>query len=1360
MFSKKNKESIFIKKQSLLFQNEIKNSENCNENDLAYRVKEDRLAVIEASAGTGKTFALVELVLELMLEQEIPLKKILLVTFTEKATSELKFRLRTKFHFLLEAFDQKDDSLRKIPEGPFWEINSLRKNLLRAALLDFESAQIYTIHGFCKRILSEFAFENRQLFKQEFFDTKILFQEVFSKYVRTNFLSKKSYISELFSIYVKKNDGNLDNLREEILSLLNKEGQFVPKFPLFGDFISDFKVCFKKLISKDLSINKNKLEKHPILNAYENIALNKTSKEKIIRNLKNILKILQNFKTGMEISEVLPKFLEIELSIITKPKLNKNLKQGEKWLSLQELPKLEFLWIDALRECENLIKRNYILGDAKKIFKAWLIQNVIKDIRLEISKQKMERGIFDFDDLLSIVENEINNKNKNKSELSPLTVAVRKKYSCAIVDEFQDTDRRQWAIFSHFFMDSPIHRLTLIGDPKQSIYSFRGADIFTYLKAKKNILEKASNSLFVLKKNFRSSEKMIAGLNNIFGSDMWFPENQGIIYQNVSCGNLELDLEDKCNKKKAIHLLKLTPKFIISAKKIEHQKLLKNPRVSNTILSELESLSGEIFYSKDDFLSRINSVLGEDVVSKNSSKLLNLFLEDNTKNGTTRIADAISLEIKNLLGGSESSNSPTIWKDEFSKSRTINENDICILFRKTSEGEIMSKSLRKFGIDFLFYKQKGLFSGREAIEILDLLKAIANPLDFSRLGKLWLTRFFEVNLDSVSKFELINSKVFNQLQEWNSLAENKKFGELFQQILNITKLIERELFFGGNERSVTNYLHLFEFLTKKISERNLDLFELIQLLKGYIAGKEVVSDSDDFLRVESERKAVQLMTMHASKGLEFTIVFLFGGFSGGKRELAKFYYNLEDQKQIIDLVNSEVPEEYKWQEKSEQKRLLYVAMTRARGRLYLPYISSLSSDSNRRILRINGIYSILNETLTNIISNYFKNKENIPFSISISKILENTKKVNFEENNKNKIREWFPIEMKGNSNLLRTKYDQEKMFEKLLRDKRGAAVSSFSKLKKKEKVDGKKTEFIEDFPTLEYFNENELSKFRENDEIFKKDVNEGFDEKIGLSLIKNDDLKSSKFVNRGYELSGGVKMGNLIHDLLENLDFSSIRSSKSVDEWTNESTIRRFFESFNNNYGFPNSDFYPIAKIIWKTLRTKIKLGNSPESPVIELASIKKDLREVDFYFPIPNFDKNSKELFGAKTSSNDCWSLKRGFLRGSIDYIFEHQGRIYFIDWKSNILNDYGAEAIKKVVIKDYNLQLQIYTLATCYWFKINSEEKYKKRFGGATYLFVRGIKKHSYNEKKFKNSGVFFMKPSWKELLDFEKNFSMIKI
>jgi len=139
MIQKNNSLSVYIPKQSELFENEPQNSAGKDKQVDVFNGKHDRYAVIEASAGTGKTFALVELVLELVLEQEIPLKSILLVTFTEKATAELRLRLRKKLRELLEACEKNSASFQTIPEGPFWEINSVRKKQLKAAFLDFDS---------------------------------------------------------------------------------------------------------------------------------------------------------------------------------------------------------------------------------------------------------------------------------------------------------------------------------------------------------------------------------------------------------------------------------------------------------------------------------------------------------------------------------------------------------------------------------------------------------------------------------------------------------------------------------------------------------------------------------------------------------------------------------------------------------------------------------------------------------------------------------------------------------------------------------------------------------------------------------------------------------------------------------------------------------------------------------------------------------------------------------------------------------------------------------------------------------------------------------------------------------------------
>ena len=152
--------------------------------------------------------------------------------------------------------------------------------------------------------------------------------------------------------------------------------------------------------------------------------------------------------------------------------------------------------------------QNYNLsGSSKKILKAWVTQQVLEDVRRELAQAKLEQGAFDFDDLLRIVEEQVIPQNVEISIPTALTKAVRKKYVCAIVDEFQDTDRRQWNIFQQLFLESPEHRLIVIGDPKQAIYSFRGADIFTYLQARKTFQQKTSRIAFALKKNFRSSEE-------------------------------------------------------------------------------------------------------------------------------------------------------------------------------------------------------------------------------------------------------------------------------------------------------------------------------------------------------------------------------------------------------------------------------------------------------------------------------------------------------------------------------------------------------------------------------------------------------------------------------------------------------------------------------------------------------------------------------------------------------------------------------------------------------------------------------------------------------------------------------------
>ena len=337
-------------------------------------------------------------------------------------------------------------------------------------------------------------------------------------------------------------------------------------------------------------------------------------------------------------------------------------------------------------------------------------------------------------------------------------------------------------------------------------------------------------------------------------------------------------------------MLELLPQFTVSGKKIADQRKAVNPKVSLKILAAFDSLSGKKFFGKEAFLKAVKPVLDFNLSESDQSVILSLFLDDQAENATRRFAEAIALEIKNLLRIGFTKTDRPVWKNEETE-RPLREQDICVLFRKSKEGEILGKALRKNGIDFAFYKQKGLFAGREAQEILDLLEAVAHPADHSRTAKVWLTRFFGAKIQDLGQSPTWDSEFLHQLQEWKSLAEARRFRRFFDDVLLQTKLIERELLLSGDERSVTNYVHLFEVLNKQVLERHLDLFELIQLLRRFIDGKEDPGENENLLRLESDRNAVQLMTMHAAKGLEFPVVFLFGGLTGNKKDTMKFYHD-------------------------------------------------------------------------------------------------------------------------------------------------------------------------------------------------------------------------------------------------------------------------------------------------------------------------------------------------------------------------------------------------------------------------------------------------------------------------------------
>ena len=464
--------------------------------------------LIEASAGTGKTYTIAGLFLRLILEKQFPADQILVVTFTKAGTEELKDRIRNKLLEAKEAFARgsSDDilinALIKKHDNPASAIQ-----LIRDALIDFDKAAIFTIHGFCQRILHENAFETGGLFDTELVADQInLLQEVSDDFWRKHFYNLRP---ELVSYCLKKISGP-----QYFLKLLERANapdlKVIPeiKKPVFKS-LADFRKVFKKLQSiwPDARHRVESVKgglKDPGLSGtiYGSVKADSNQPGFTKRDLKvfSLIEAMNRFVD--EKNAGFPLFQDFEKFITTK--LNNSVKKG------QIPPSHPIFDI-----CDKLYQISGILEAEIEQYLLFLTTELFKFAGSELSIRKKKGNIQFFNDLLTMVrkalEENSGNRLEDRSE-NILATVIRDKYRAALVDEFQDTDPVQYDIFARLF-NSKDSVLFMIGDPKQAIYGFRGADIFSYLKAASQ-----ADSKYTLTENWRSESGLITAVNTIFSS--------------------------------------------------------------------------------------------------------------------------------------------------------------------------------------------------------------------------------------------------------------------------------------------------------------------------------------------------------------------------------------------------------------------------------------------------------------------------------------------------------------------------------------------------------------------------------------------------------------------------------------------------------------------------------------------------------------------------------------------------------------------------------------------------------------------------------------------------------------------------
>ncbi|HHF6608707.1 TPA: exodeoxyribonuclease V subunit beta [Haemophilus influenzae] len=481
----------------------------------------NQISLIEASAGTGKTYTIGSLYLRLLLKagennfsRPLNVEEILVVTFTEMATEELKKKIRERITDAinkLTAFAKtQDKSAFKNDEF----LTALCDNLdifeaihrLKLAEQNMDLAAIYTIHGFCRRMLMQYAFHSGIHFNLELIkDQSDLLVRFANEFWREHFYPLDFDTAAFITRELKSPNNVLNVLRSYLNLKLNVtlETAGLLQLPL--------ELLFQKIAERQSILTKIKqiwLENESEIQSFiaqelkdKRLNGNKYSSKNLPNYYKNVNAWAKSATTS-SVSEDIKK-------CFTQSAVNNNATKNKIPYRLAVLEKLDEL-IDEFNQTLST-----------DLLRKLILYHYCQELQEKLLEYKCNHQEKSFDDLLRLFCEAL--QGAQGDELAEM---IRFQYPFAMIDEFQDTDSQQYAIFSKIYRDNPEKNtgFIMIGDPKQAIYRFRGADIFTYLKASDE-----AQSRFELTKNYRSEKHLVDGVNALFD----FPQSP-FIYQNIN----------------------------------------------------------------------------------------------------------------------------------------------------------------------------------------------------------------------------------------------------------------------------------------------------------------------------------------------------------------------------------------------------------------------------------------------------------------------------------------------------------------------------------------------------------------------------------------------------------------------------------------------------------------------------------------------------------------------------------------------------------------------------------------------------------------------------------------------------------
>ncbi len=772
--------------------------------------------LIEASAGTGKTYTASHLVLRWILEKNLRLRDLAVVTFTKPAAAELAQRIR-------ELISQTRLKTK--------ETEAQRRLALAESELDL--ATITTIHGFCAKLLKEFAFELRTLPGFTIIESEDeLIEAALADFWRREIAT---FPPESLKVVATLTPSSLS---QQLYPLLRFPGLELKTLPNPQENLKKVETLFEQLRQAWQT---------------DRARVGQFLQDEISKLKANIYKqeqfesYLQAVDQALEENVVNDAFMKLQKAkILTAQKKN----------FVVDFPDLKFweLWEQTPDELQAFA------ASRKEQLSAFLLERAFRFLQEKLEPEKNRRNVKSYQDLLGEVVQGVTSGSERVLRV------LSDRFRVVMVDEFQDTDPAQVKIFEKLFQNRADKFLAYIGDPKQAIYRFRGGDLATYLQVRQQIPE---INRWTMTENYRSEASLLEALNGLYAAKL--KTGQPFLTEEIQ-----------------FHPLKAKAKQL-------------------PITLQGERLPPVTLWPYPD--------------TKTNPKL--------KKKKMQVIGDYLVAEIQRLL------------EAQTAESTRLRLRDMAILVRSHRSAQKIHQHLASWGLKAVLGKAKNLFASQEAEHLHLILALVLSPQDEGLLKALFVSPLMgwdDQQLQAWSQDEDSHGVWYETLRKVRQVWESSGAGTALERFLTQLGAFQRQPGDLRNERRFTNFRHLLELLQTK----DLEMGRLPERTYAWYNEKrqaqKEASEAEDEERLESDEEAIQIITMHKAKGLEWPVVFAVelwgkrntkGGVEPLLREQGQLFGDLRPD--TYDLRKQQQEKEYY----EEAQRLAYVALTRPKALLYV-----------------------------------------------------------------------------------------------------------------------------------------------------------------------------------------------------------------------------------------------------------------------------------------------------------------------------------------------------------------------------------------------------------------------------------------